>query len=264
MARANNLGGSEWLRNSFSIWRGIQKDSDHKLHPATFPIALAEKIIDCYAADSEGLVLDPFAGSGSTLIAAARKDMPTLGFDINSDYKKIFENRLTASLNGTYNSYKSKYQYETRDARDLSRVVKPGSVEICVTSPPYWDILRSRRAADGKDSRPYSDDSRDIGNIAEYQDFIEVLGDVFAKVSDSIRVGGYCIVNVMDLRKKSTFYALHHDVANKVAGNSKLTLSDIVIWDRQAEYNSMRPLGYPYKFIINKVHEYLLIFRKEN
>jgi hypothetical protein len=41
-----------------------------------------------------------------------------------------------------------------------------------------------------------------------------------------------------------------------------LTLDDIIIWDRQFEYNNMKPLGYPYKFRINKVHEYILIFTK--
>jgi hypothetical protein len=35
-----------------------------------------------------------------------------------------------------------------------------------------------------------------------------------------------------------------------------------MIWDRQKEYNNMRPLGYPYSFIVNKVHEYILIFKK--
>lgn len=38
------------------------------------------------------------------------------------------------------------------------------------------------------------------------------------------------------------------------------TYNDLIIWDRQADYNNMRPLGYPYKFIINEVHEYLMIF----
>jgi len=39
-------------------------------------------------------------------------------------------------------------------------------------------------------------------------------------------------------------------------------LDDIIIWDRQKEYNNMRPLGYPYVFRVNKVHEFVLIFKK--
>jgi DNA modification methylase len=72
---------------------------------------------------------------------------------------------------------------------------------------------------------------------------------------------GYCIVNVMDIRKKNQFYPLHIDITEKLQ-QVGYTLDDIIIWDRQKEYNNMRPLGYPYKFRINKVHEYLLIFTK--
>ena len=37
------------------------------------------------------------------------------------------------------------------------------------------------------------------------------------------------------------------------------TLDDIIIWDRQAEYNNMRPLGYPYVFRINKIKARILV-----
>ncbi len=65
----------------------------------------------------------------------------------------------------------------------------------------------------------------------------------------------------MDLRKKAKFFPLHMD-ATFHAQAEGFSLEDIIIWDRQSEYNNMRPLGYPYKFIVNKVHEYILIFRK--
>ena len=38
---------------------------------------------------------------------------------------------------------------------------------------------------------------------------------------------------------------------------------DIIIWDRKQEYSNLRPLGYPYVFRVNKVHEYILIFKKQ-
>ena len=56
--------------------------------------------------------------------------------------------------------------------------------------------------------------------------------------------------------------ALHSDVAVEMQ-KIGFIYDDIIIWDRQYEYNNMRPLGYPYKFRINKVHEYILIFIKK-
>ena len=66
----------------------------------------------------------------------------------------------------------------------------------------------------------------------------------------------------MDIRKKNKFYPFHSDLANRMV-EIGFSFEDIIIWDRQHEYNNMRPLGYPYAFRVNKVHEYILIFKKE-
>ena len=68
----------------------------------------------------------------------------------------------------------------------------------------------------------------------------------------------------MDLRKGSNFFPLHSDAINAIINQTEFRLEDIIIWDRRTDYNSMRPLGYPHKFIVNKVHEYLLVFRRED
>ena len=257
MSRANHLNGSEWLKNSFSIWRGLGKDRDSKKHPAPFPIALASRVIECYAANPDGLVLDPFAGSGSTLLAALRAGMGTVGFDINSEYRKIFEQRLLLSEINC-----DRWCYQVQDARTMGEIVSPGSVEICITSPPYWDILNRKRSAYKKDAQSYSNDANDIGNITDYVDFLSALGEIATHIDIALRHGGYFVLNVMDIRKGPNFYPLHSDAILMVQDQSSFSLEDVIVWDRQSDYNSMRPLGYPHKFIINKVHEYLLVFRK--
>ena len=39
-------------------------------------------------------------------------------------------------------------------------------------------------------------------------------------------------------------------------------LDDIIIWDRRGDYNNLKPLGFPYVFRVNKIHEYIMIFQK--
>lgn len=255
--RANQLSGSEWLKNSFSIWRGLGKDKDSGGHPATFPIDLVSKLLACYAADPTGTVLDPFAGSGSTLLAALRAGMDAVGIDLNPEYREMFLRRLSL-----FDSFDGRWRYETHDYRMMNELIESGSVEICITSPPYWDILNRRRSADRKDSRPYSKSEYDIGNVCDYNEFLSHLILVSERVEESLHTGCYFILNVMDIRKDGVFYPLHADVMSEIVENTDLALEDIIIWDRQSDYNSMRPLGYPNRFIINKVHEYLLIFRK--
>lgn len=255
--RANALTGAEWLKNSFSIWRGIGKDADTSGHPAPFPVALAARLIDCYVADRGGLLLDPFAGSGSSLLAALRSGMSAVGFDVNPAYRRLFERRLQFLT-----SQGETWRYEVADARCLGSVIIAESAEICITSPPYWDILHRKRTADGKKPTTYSAHGYDLGNLGDYGEFLDALAQVSAQVARALKPRGYFILNVMDIRKGPTFYPLHQDASGAVLRSRQFSLEDIIVWDRQADYNAMRPLGYPYKFIVNKVHEYLLVFRK--
>ena len=66
-------------------------------HPAMFPVELAEQLIATFC-PAGGTVLDPFAGSGSSLIAAKRLGCDYYGFDLVGDYCKIARKRLAATI----------------------------------------------------------------------------------------------------------------------------------------------------------------------
>ncbi len=259
--RANKLDGATWLQNSFSIWRDIAKNQEeYKLkHPAIFPLQLSERIIDVLTNGSGKNILDCFAGSGSTLIAGLKKGMNVYGVDISNEFQKLFFNRI----NNHYLPYKKngEIKYFVKDAREITKFIKPNSIDLCLTSPPYWDILNARRSADMKIGRNYTNKTQDIGNIESYENFIAELKKIMTEVVKTIRENGYCVIVVMDIRKKSKFYPFHSDIADMMQ-EIGLSFEDLLIWDRQKEYNNCKPLGYPYKFIVNKVHEYILIFKK--
>lgn len=254
--RLNDLTGKEWLQNSFSIWRNINKNSEEKKlnHPASYPAELAEKIIKIWTKEG-ALVLDPFLGSGSTLIGALQSGRRCIGIDLSKDYCKMSQDRLKEF------SFDKKL-YKIINGDSLKEVPKiDDEIDLTVTSPPYWDVLNQKRTADRKDTKNYSNSNYDLGNMNEYEDFIIALKNIFKEVFEKTKPGGYCVINVMDIRKKEKFYALHIDVV-KALEEVGWYFDDLIIWDRQNEYNNMKPLGYPYKYRINKVHEYLLIFNK--
>ena len=259
--KTNNLTGKEWLQNSFSIWRDLGKTEEEKKlnHPAIFTIKLVSKLIDTFCKPNGGKILDCFAGSGTTLIAGLKKEKDVIGFDLSSEYKKQFIKRANKSYN--ISIYGLDDKYHVSNSRTLSEKVEVNSIDLCITSPPYWDILNRQRTADMKKNTNYSDSKEDLGNIEDYNEFVNSLKSVCGEVYKVLKSKGYFIVNVMDLRKKDKFFPLHIDTA-RIAQEVGFSFEDIIIWDRQAEYNNMRPLGYPFKFIVNKVHEYLLIFRK--
>jgi len=260
--RINNLSGKEWLQCSFSIWRDIQKNKEEWAlrHPAMFPIMMAEKLIDIFTNSKEQVVLDPFMGSGSTLIAAQNKGLKGIGFEINKEYISMAKNRLD-NVYRTIFINNSNYKLINDSAENINTYLSPNSVDLTITSPPYWDILNRRRSADRKAIRNYSNSSVDFGNISDYNQFLLSLQSVFSKVYKVTKPGRYCIVIVMDIRKNSNFYPFHSDLTKKME-EINFSLKDIIIWDRQKEYNNLRPLGYPYSFVVNKVHEYIMIFKK--
>ena len=251
--RRNDLNGKEWLQSSFSIWRDIRKTAEEKKygHPASYPSELVEKLIRAFSRTGS-IVLDPFNGVGSTMEGCMKASSKGVGIDLSNEFCDIAKERCKSSdiiiING--------------DSVKVLKDFESDYFDLCITSPPYWDILNMKRSVDKKLNLGYSDDNEDIGNITNYEEFLELLKTIFTEVHRTLKSDRYCIVNVMDLRKKDKFYPLHSDLAEKMK-EIGFIYDDLIIWDRQHEYNNMKTLGYPYRFRINKVHEYLMIFLKK-
>lgn len=263
--RANDLDGKSWTRYSISIWSDIRKTQEEidLGHPALFPVALVTRLIQCFTTREDRVVLDPFAGVGSTVLAAEAMGKIGIGIEISREYveKALQRPAVRSMLDIPSDLPEGQRIMHCADANDLLRYVEPSSVDLVVTSPPYWDILLQERTADYKAIRHYGEDPRDLGRIGEYGQFLQALKGIFELVYHVMKPGKYCCVIVMDLRKKNCFYPFHMDVA-RFMQDIGFIFDDIIIWDRRHEYNNMRPLGYPTKFRINKAHEFILIFQK--
>lgn len=247
----NDLSGKEWLQFSFSIWRDLTKTKEEKdlKHPASFPVALCERLLRSFSKRGSR-VIDPFNGIGSSMVAANNLGFEGVGIDLSQEFCEIAKRRVANS---------EKIKIINEDAFLAVDRLPENDFDICITSPPYWDILNMKRTADGKTPVNYSENKNDLGNIENYSEFVSALQLLFRKMKRVLKPNSYCIVNVMDIRKKNVFYPLHIDLVMSMREIGYI-LDDIIIWDRQNEYNYMRPLGYPYRFRINKVHEYFLVF----
>ena len=255
--RCNGLDGKRWLQNSISVWSDIHKTADEGRlgHPAMFPGMLVDRLIETFLPPEGELVLDPFAGSGSTILAARRAGKRGVGLELSPQYAATANSRLGKGRTAGGSVV------HTASAADLPSYVEPASVDLCITSPPYWNILNQRRTADLKAVRHYGNLQGDLGSVDDYQQFLGLLTGVFREVHAALRPRAYCCIVVMDLRKKDRFYPLHSDLAERLVDAGDI-LDDLIIWNRQTEYNNLRPLGYPSVFRINKVHEFILVLQK--
>ena len=263
---ANDLDGAAWLRNSISVWGDIRKTPEEAAlkHPAMFPAQLVRRLIESFTRKEQRLILDPFAGIGSTVIAAEALGKAGVGFDISPEFiaKAKARPKQSGDLfeDGRADSPGERRLY-LEDANNLLQYVEQETVDLVVTSPPYWDILLQQRTADNKAVRNYGDSDADLGRIPEYDKFLNALANVFSQVFQALKPGCYCCIVVMDLRKGPVFYPFHSDLAARMTTLGYI-YDDLIIWDRSHEYNNLRPLGHPSVFRVNKVHEYILIFQR--
>lgn len=258
--RLNELDGTTWTRYSISVWDIVKTREENKLHhPAMFPLELCSRLIEIYTRPGD-VILDPFLGSGSTVVAARGLRRKGVGVEVNPSFLDLARRRL--SQQNPPNPPPPEPELYCDDANNLLEYVKAESVDLVITSPPYWRVHLRKRTADYKPPRPYSSLEKDLGNMDDYWKFMEALKLVFTKIHRSLKPGKRCIIVVMDLRVKSRFIPFHVDIISKMR-EVGFVLEDIILWDRKREYNNLRPLGYPYVFVVNKIHEYITIFRKE-
>ena len=93
--KLNDLTGKEWLKLTKSFWVSEKciDDKEAMKHPAPFLIKDIMKLISFFTKEKM-IVLDPFVGSGTTLIAAANLKRFGIGIDLNKNYKKLAKDRL--------------------------------------------------------------------------------------------------------------------------------------------------------------------------
>lgn len=263
--RANELNGKEWLQSSISVWDDIRKSAEERSlkHPAMFPAELAKRLIKCFTNDNQGTILDPFAGVGSTLMAAKELNKDAIGIELSQEFTDIAMSRISNAENQLtlFDKVESNVEIHVIDSRTLSQYVDKNSVDMVVTSPPYWDILIEKRPLYPKENANYGDTENDLGKLRDYDEFLSELKAVFEQVYQVMKPNTYCCIVVMDIRKGNRLYPLHMDISMFME-DIGYQLDDLIIWNRAQDYNYLYTLGYPSKFRINRIHEFILIFHK--
>ncbi|MFQ6130783.1 MAG: DNA methyltransferase [Armatimonadota bacterium] len=254
--------------DSFVYSQPPARDPLKSQHPATFAEADVQKLIEFFTRRRQS-VLDPFLGSGSTLIACHRCGRKGLGIELSPRWAQVARRRLK-DAGASVSEFDGKLSAPGQkvvcgDARAEMARLRTGSVHFIVTSPPYWRILRkngmkvaAERTGKGLPTH-YSEADADLGNIADYQGFLAELDVVWRECARTMRKGRYMCVIVCDFRHGPDFYLYHADIARHVE-DSGLKLQGVTILAQ--DNKTLYPYGVPNAFVSNIHHQYILIFRK--
>ena len=262
----NELSGTEWIQETKTVWRqkGLGANHEHtkfeRLHPAPFSFQDVARLIRLFTKKGM-LVLDPMCGVGSTLKAAALEGRRGLGIELSPQWAELAQRRLTEEVPDA-----SGQTVWCIDVREAVEKIPDSSVDFIVTSPPYWSILNKRpdhktkavRLSNGL-AQSYSIDKADLGNIEDYDAFLGELVRIFERLSAKLVPGKYFVVIVSDFKHGDRYYPFHSDLYGRL-DPKLLSLQGVVVLTQ--DHKALYPYGYPYAYVPNIHHHYILILRR--
>ncbi len=93
----SDISREEFMAATLSVWEIAPESARRVGHPAPFPVELAERVVRLYSYVGD-VVLDPFMGSGTALVAAAANGRRYLGFDVVEEYCALAQRRVDEVL----------------------------------------------------------------------------------------------------------------------------------------------------------------------
>ena len=150
------------------------------------------------------------------------------------------------------------------DSRNILTIeqIKNKTFDLILTDPPYANMLSKKRTGgDRKDKGSFTKDERDLGNIP-YEQFFPEFREIIKKSVFSLKNKGYLVVFCKDMQPTNKHHnMLHADIVNEICKILNIYLKGYKIWYDKTI--NLYPYGYPFSYVSNQLHQFILIFRKE-
>lgn len=269
--KLNDLTAKEWLPETISVFvqkglgRGHKDAQIEREHPAPFSFQDVGRLINFFTKEGQH-VLDPFSGVASTLKACALLGRNGCGIELVTRYCDLSKKRLKTEIP---KDILKQTEQKIINGNALKKIThfEDNSFDFIVTSPPYWNILnkvdhkvKQERIRNGLDIK-YSNNQQGIENIESYPDFLEVLSRFFEDCSRILKPKKYLCIIVSDFRHRANYYMFHSDLANRLQ-RKYYTLKGITILYQK--FKRIFPYGFPYSYVPNIHHQYILILQNED
>ena len=271
--KINDLPGSEWTKQICSVintrysTRGEDSYAHHirKVHPTPKPPQLMRDLIEFFTKENE-IVFDYFMGVGGSLLGASLCGRRALGIDLNQSYIDTY--KLAAENLGlpVHPCVCGDSNVVLSDHDMMHRLLGGEQVGMILIDPPYANMMsKEKTGADilvyGKSATPFTDCDVDLGNI-DSKEFVPRLKSIIEKSLPYLKIKGYLVVFCKDMQpKKKETNLLHAQIVDTLNEIPNLYYRGMKIWADQSV--KLFPYGYPFDFVANQIHQYILIFKKQ-
>jgi len=225
------------------------------------PPQLMKMLIEFFTKENEW-ILDPFMGVGGTLLGASLSNRKAVGIDLSEDYIEIYRQ--------VCHKENLKEQIAIAgDSRDIAQFpeVSKRIFDLILTDPPYSNMMTKRKTGEATkrggntEPTPFTTCKEDIGN-EPLPVFLEELKTIISKSCDYLKSKGYLLIFTKDFQPTNEYHGmLHSDIVHKLLDISYLRYKGYKIWYDKTV--NLYPYGYPYAYVGNQLHQFILIFRKE-
>ena len=261
MAKYNDLDPKKWKEYddiyTDSLWIINKRDNSgaHKFrYHGNFVPQIAYQLLSRYTKKGDW-VLDPFMGSGTTLIEAQRMGRNSIGIELQDNIAEEAKERIKSENKPDINSIIITGDSKKYDISNKLKELGIESVQFIMYHPPYWDIIK------------FSDNNEDLSNCKTLDAFKEDFGKVIDNCNRCLENGRYCGIVIGDKYADSQITPLGSICMNlflerglilkaiivKNFGDTEGKSNQQAIW----RYRAMSADYYVFK------HEYIMVFKKD-
>lgn len=272
--KLNDLPGGQWtfflnsVINTRFPTNGVEAYAHdiRKIHPSPKPPQLMRDIIEFFTKENE-VVLDYFMGVGGTLLGASLCNRNAIGIDLNQKYIDTYKEANNAlGLKEQVTLLGDSIQL-LKSGKEINGLLKNKKASLVLIDPPYGDMLAREKSGEAikknQDSSPtpFTDLATDLGNM-EIDEFFPIFKESIKDSMKFLKSRGHIVVFMKDLQpSKTSPNLLHSRVIEDLAEIDGLRYLGMKIWADQGV--NLYPYGYPFAFVSNQIHQYIMIFRMD-
>lgn len=199
-------------------------------------------------------ILDPFMGSGTSLIEAQRMGRNSLGIELQETVAREAAKRIISEKNDMCQAKSFTGNSRTVHIEEILQTVGINKVQFVIMHPPYWDILK------------FSNNPEDLSNAATLDDFLYLFGGVIDNTTKVLGKNRYCALVIGDKYSKSQIVPLGFYCMNLFAERGFILKAILVKNFDETKGKANKQGIWRYRalasdFYIFK-HEYIFVFKK--